>query len=71
MGGCVLSVGLQRWQTIDGTQLMGISSRQQLQAKMKAHPKIIVLLAALGRSLPAHMVRNAISEVLNNERKWM
>ena len=58
-------------QTIEGTRLVGITSRRQLQGKLKAHPKIIILLAALGRELPVNMVRNAINEVLNNERLWL
>ena len=66
-----LSSRLPCAQTVDGTQLMGIATRHQLQAKLKAHPKILILLAALGRQLSVDMVRNAINDVLNNERMWM
>ena len=66
-----LYMALSRMTSIQGTELRGVKSRSDLQKKLKPLAKVLLVMAALGRDdLPLDRLRDAINEIVENERRW-
>eukprot|EP00966_Prymnesium_polylepis_P277019 6400105-Prymnesium_polylepis.1 len=66
----VLNVALSRGQAIERIRLEGVRSRVELERRLRPHPKVLIMLAALGREVPVERLREAVRLVLDSERRW-
>ena len=66
----VLLVGLTRGQRIERIKLSRMT-RGELEKKLKPTPKVLVLLAAMGRNVPVQRLRAAIDEIVESEARWV
>ena len=66
----VLYVSFSRATNLGGIRLSGVSRRDDLRKLLKPHPKVLVLLVALGRKIAVETLREAMSEIINSEEKW-
>ena len=65
-----LYVGLTRTRSLDNVALRDVRNRREFEVKLRQHPKVLLMEAALGAELSAEDVRVAMSAILNNESKY-
>lgn len=64
------------WQALERIQLVGIGerggllTRSELRKKLTPNPKVLMLLAALGRQVMLPSLRQAVMDVVNSELCW-